>query len=887
MNHNRRRRKQRPNFGRRMIEVCRSAYGFGFTISGQQPCILSCIVPNSPADDSGLRAGDFLISVNGINVSKLPHELVVQLINKTEGGSIRLTIAENYFSDSSDEDNNFWTKNSSSPVAGNGPSRTRRPKYPHQKVRTHKMQSNNKNMAKLSQSSDNIDGKESVSFEYTEAGSTPTKATAHNIIHSPNASNNRDVNNVSAMVPPARLDRDENHTQLEYRTVVGYLGTIEMPKQIATSSKLQTVRSCIRKMRQEKRQHTIVLMQILPNCLKLYNSENALIAKYTSNRLVYVSSNHMGTTATGSSYAETDTRFFGLVTSSAYQGESNREWLTTTANIDNVISNSCHVFVIDTKLIEHSAHFQRAEHFSIVCTTDPISNCCLEFPNSSEYVVNLIRSMYSLNCSTSSTAPTIEGSNGMHKRFDVPVFRQQQLRHQNNHGSNSPQPSNHSEVTTASSNSDSGIGFHNDFANVSDRIVVVDFPGAFNQQMLPQRANFHLSPRVSARPIPYGADSIRNIRSTDYTHHQPGGCISGGTPVHAKSKSLDMSASSSQIDSEFATNKPDLRMIRAMPDPCNVHFKETMENKLVSPVKYETVYGGNAKHYQTDYVNDAFRINNNFHQSIVESQPRHSTDHPLRVQPRRSERLLATQSCDNLLMNDATTKINRCRRQLQSSFDDVSLLGEAPPPPIGNNSNFNDDHVFATPQLPTAKSNTKKGKLSGAKSSKTEKNDKNGQLLMNKLSPQVFGVLNPSSVSENGPSVKTKSKEKRKSLTTLANFSVWGSLQSLPTVSTMALGLQSPKKGRRNTIEPAFSEPDLSVSIQLLLFNILNAKLNLTLSTAIVACYSIQSTIFRSNIHYTNSKVNEAIIKSRNTELIFKKKISLQRVSFPFQLPHL
>lgn len=822
MNHNRRRRKQRPNYGRRMIEVCRSTYGFGFTISGQQPVRISCIVPNSPADDSGLRAGDFLISVNGINVSKLPHELVVQLINKTEGRSIRLTIAENYYSDSSDEDNNFWTKNSSSPTAGNGPARTRRPKYPHHKLRSHKMQSGDKSMSKLNQSSENVDalnGNDGVGFDYAD-GETPTKPSAHNIIHSPNANNNRDINNVSAMVPPARLDNDENQLQLEYRTVVGYLGTIEMPKQIATSSKLQTVRSCIRKMRQEKRRHTIVVMQLLQNCLKLYNSENTLIAKYPANRLVYVSSNniHMGNATAGSSYAESDTRFFGLVTSSAYQGETNREWLSTASNIDNTISNSCHVFIIDMKLVEHSAHFQRAEHFSIVCTTDPISNCCLEFPNSSEYVVNLIRSMYSLNCS--SAAPAVEGrsNGGMQKRFDVPGFRQQQLRHQNNnHGGNSPQPSsNHSEVTTASSNSDSGIGFHNDFANVSDRIVVVDFPGAFNQPLMAQRGNGNLSARVGARPMPYGVDSIRNIRSTDYTHNLPSG---SGTSVHSKSKSLDVSATTATpTDPEFAVNKPDLRLIRAMPDP----------RLVASPVKYETIYGGDLKQCHTDYTSESLAQNGAaFHQSKDRGDlPRRSLNHQLVVQPRRSERLLATQSCDNLLMNDAMAKINRCRRQLQSSFDDVSLLGEAPPPPvvrrksraIGNNHSNDDEHVFATPQLPVAKSNPKRGKSTAGKASKSDnKNDRSDQVLMNKLSPKVFGVPNPSPANENVPSSKAKNnsanKEKRKSLTALANFSVWGSLHSLPTVSAMALGLQSPKKERRNTIEPAFSEPDLSVSI--------------------------------------------------------------------------
>lgn len=102
----RRRKKQRSNLSPKLrtVEVNRSYNGFGFTISGQQPCILSCIVPNSPADLAGLRAGNFLISVNSTNVSKLHHEAIVQLIGNS-CGTVRLQIAENYFSDSSDDEN--------------------------------------------------------------------------------------------------------------------------------------------------------------------------------------------------------------------------------------------------------------------------------------------------------------------------------------------------------------------------------------------------------------------------------------------------------------------------------------------------------------------------------------------------------------------------------------------------------------------------------------------------------------------------------------------------------------------------------------------------------------------------------------------------------------
>ena len=60
------RRKKRPiHGGLKAVEVTRGKNGYGFTISGQQPCILSCIVSGSPADRAGLKTGDFLISVNG------------------------------------------------------------------------------------------------------------------------------------------------------------------------------------------------------------------------------------------------------------------------------------------------------------------------------------------------------------------------------------------------------------------------------------------------------------------------------------------------------------------------------------------------------------------------------------------------------------------------------------------------------------------------------------------------------------------------------------------------------------------------------------------------------------------------------------------------------
>ena len=77
-----RRRKKRPMHCVKAVEVSRGKHGYGFTISGQEPCILSCIVTGSPAERAGLRTGDYLLSVNGKRVS-LPFYVVYLLNIKT------------------------------------------------------------------------------------------------------------------------------------------------------------------------------------------------------------------------------------------------------------------------------------------------------------------------------------------------------------------------------------------------------------------------------------------------------------------------------------------------------------------------------------------------------------------------------------------------------------------------------------------------------------------------------------------------------------------------------------------------------------------------------------------------------------------------------------
>ncbi|KAL3289060.1 hypothetical protein HHI36_003503 [Cryptolaemus montrouzieri] len=438
--HPNRRRKKRPNYGIRTVEVARGPNGFGFTISGQQPCILSCIVKDSPADYAGLRAGDFLISVNDVSVSKTTHDAVVNLIGSCIG-PIKMTIAENYYSDSSDEE-----------LEASRMITCRKPKHKPRSNRNHRLENRKINNVSLQKSSDH-----KCVLKYSN-GSKEALNPLNLSTNSEDQASSREykalvgylgsIETTKQFTTDGRikgLSFEEQGGPIEYKALVGYLGTIEMPKQLSPDTRLQTVCNCIKKLRQEKRSPTAVLMTVLPTCLTLKNASNHILAIYPTNRVVYVGSAR-----------DKDSRYFGLVTSAICDlspKENGNEWdsnlYVKKSNADIGISNSCHIFVTDPKLIDHNVHVRKAEAFNIMCSADPVSGRCLEFPKDSLYIVSLIQSMYKLQCET-------QKSNKLEDR-SMPLV------------ANSPQPS-------ASSNSDSGIGFRDDFNTISDRIVLVEFP---------------------------------------------------------------------------------------------------------------------------------------------------------------------------------------------------------------------------------------------------------------------------------------------------------------------------------------------------------------------------------------------------------------------------
>ncbi|XP_033221988.1 regulator of G-protein signaling loco isoform X2 [Belonocnema kinseyi] len=425
MQHNRR-KKKRVNYGVRAVELSRGLKGFGFTISGQQPCILSCIVQGSPAEIAGLRAGDYLVAVNGHNVSKAPHDDVVRLIGNSKG-ILRLQIAENYYSDSSDEEGLATVRS--------------KPKY------SHKIRTNNVGSVQPQCRIANVvrDLQTGAMFDSNGRNVTQSK------IQCSYSSLHHRWNMTSPLpLPPPPLLHKRDTEKIVHRTVVGYLGTIDIPNQLHPSSMMQVLKKCIKRLKAEKRNPTTVLLTIHVANIKLTNSENRVVAEYPSYRIIFCNS-----------FSEQDKQYFGILTKSV-------------KDTDDIVSNSCHVFTIYYKLTDHDVHSSTCNVFGFTCTKTSELNVCQEFPDSCNSLIGAIQTLYISDTADPDANPYNENR-----------------RHQE---TASPQPSNISTSTAHSSNSDSGIGFKDDYGSHSDRHIIADFP---------QRHCFpHVSQRPGAVPLP-------------------------------------------------------------------------------------------------------------------------------------------------------------------------------------------------------------------------------------------------------------------------------------------------------------------------------------------------------------------------------------------------
>ncbi|KAJ8680308.1 hypothetical protein QAD02_016095, partial [Eretmocerus hayati] len=378
-----------------------------------QPCILSCIVPGSPAELAGLRSGDYLVSVNGHGVGKAPHDDVVRLIGKCNG-VLRLHIADSYYSDSSDEED----------VATIAPKLRARPK--------HRSRSSNASGSSSISTSSHPQCRVAKVVRDLQSGAMFDRSCSQASSKAPR----RWSRSSPLPPPPPPASRKRDSEKIVHRAVLGYLGTIDIPSHLKSVPMMPLVRKCIKRIKSEKRDPTTVMLTIHVANIKLCNTENFVIAEFPSQRIVYCNF-----------CSSEDEVHFGILTKSdAANGNRACE------NYENgTPSNSCHVFKIYDTLTDHESHANTCAAFGFSCTkASELNNACQEFPSSCEGLVGAIQTLY-ISDTSENNASLFD--NRRNHRDTQP----------------SPQPSNMSISTIHSSTSDSGIGFRDDCGCFTDR----------------------------------------------------------------------------------------------------------------------------------------------------------------------------------------------------------------------------------------------------------------------------------------------------------------------------------------------------------------------------------------------------------------------------------
>ncbi|XP_026171490.1 delphilin isoform X2 [Mastacembelus armatus] len=89
-----------PN--QRIVRVYRGKKNFGFTLRGHAPVCIDSVIPDSPAEECGLKPGDRILFLNGLDMRNCSHEKVVSMLQGS-GAMPTLVVEEGPSEYSSDQ----------------------------------------------------------------------------------------------------------------------------------------------------------------------------------------------------------------------------------------------------------------------------------------------------------------------------------------------------------------------------------------------------------------------------------------------------------------------------------------------------------------------------------------------------------------------------------------------------------------------------------------------------------------------------------------------------------------------------------------------------------------------------------------------------------------
>lgn len=373
----------------RRVEMERGRAGYGFTIAGQAPCILHGIINGSPAYSVGLRPGDRILRVNDTDVSEESHEVVVKLIG-TSSRSLCLLVTssdrQTMGSCSSVEEHGCQSKDKfpwltsgknnpfSEALSGNN---TREPML--QSVGSFDTIFEISDRSTMTTQQEMQKKQRPLSEPDMSYWVQQCRPRGHPISLLQNESSR--VMSEDSVFSDLQSQNDfvSDSSLLNVAMIVGYINSMELELVMSQSEEkaLQAIRECISQIGIEQKTHSLVMMRIKCNCVQLCDDRDVVLASYPAESLALCA------------ICIEDSRFFGLV--SVDSTKNGDEHVTKTGTLKIL----CHVFFIDPELYDHKEHQSIMGHFGILCTPDPDTKGCLEFPQTPHSISQFVSVLYS------------------------------------------------------------------------------------------------------------------------------------------------------------------------------------------------------------------------------------------------------------------------------------------------------------------------------------------------------------------------------------------------------------------------------------------------------------------------------------------------------------
>ena len=392
------------NRGRlRTVELFRKrGGGFGFTLSSQGPCVLRCILAGSTAHKAGLKQGDELIEVNGGSVEQATHEDVANLISSSPDGVVRLVVrkpAQLQRQASKDAEMNL---NNSEETFAKDPILNRVDKVV-EELKSGQLLTGPSSPRTLSNgkfvSEEDVVSDEDLKASFCESMRSESSVAESSPAYSYSSSRHSSEGDIASISSSPKLSRvlypkmtplkSQIQANIDFgpdlRSIVGYLGSIELPASSSLpSASLAAIRNCVRRLRAQQKVHVFFLMEISLVGIKLVDNQRNAIVTYPLRSLAF----------TG--LCSDDNKVFGIVTRKSSEGAAGSEFDSRNdhkIDAQSTVNCSCHVFSVNPDFSPHEAHRHIAEKYGIQCSSID-GDGCVEFPKSSSRILEAITSMF-------------------------------------------------------------------------------------------------------------------------------------------------------------------------------------------------------------------------------------------------------------------------------------------------------------------------------------------------------------------------------------------------------------------------------------------------------------------------------------------------------------